>query len=41
MVLKTVLNQTINDEEVVETTNLFAVDYLKIRWCFKKYADIK
>ena len=27
MVLKTVLNQTINDEEVVETTNLFAVDY--------------
>jgi len=31
MVLKTVLNQTINDEEVVETTNLFAVDYLKIK----------
>lgn len=31
MVLNSFLNQTINEEEVVETTNLFAVDYLKIK----------
>ena len=31
MVLSSVLNQTINKEKVVETTNLFAVDYLKIK----------
>ena len=31
MVLNSVLNQTINEEEVVDTTNLFAIDYLKVK----------
>ncbi len=31
MVLNSVLNQTINEEEVLCATNLFAIDYLKIK----------
>lgn len=31
MVLNNVLNQEINNEEVLEAKNLFAIDYLKIK----------
>ena len=31
MILNSVLNQKLNEEEVVDTTNLFAIDYLKIK----------
>ena len=31
MVLNNVLNQEINNEEVLEAKNLFAIDYLKLK----------
>lgn len=31
MVLNNVLNQQINNEEVLEAKNLFAIDYLKLK----------
>lgn len=31
MVLSSVLNQTINNEEVLEAKHIFAIDYLKVK----------